>query len=206
MGTNDWNKHLWWISLPIFSLLSVIIIWLLSNVSFDACQQVGYTINQSQTLMSLTPIEIDRAKYAVGQIVHISQTQNNSDTKNVKKYQDSGEPIGNISQTQNNSDTKNVKKYQDSGEPIGNISQISNDSAGENLKEYLEINRTHYPSIIPSIILGYPSIILDCYEPFKPKEQDTFALIELDNLRSNYTFIPNQPGLYVISTYSTNST
>ena len=81
----DWNKYTWWISVPIFSLLSVIIILLLSNVSFNACQREGYTINQSQTLMSLTPIELDRAKYAVGQIVHISYIQDNSDTKYVKK-------------------------------------------------------------------------------------------------------------------------
>ena len=36
--------------------------------------------------MSLAPIEIDSSKYSTGQIVHISQTQNNSDTKNVTKY------------------------------------------------------------------------------------------------------------------------
>jgi hypothetical protein len=146
------------------------------------CQKVGYTINQTQTPMSLIPIELDRTKYAVGQIVHIFHIQNNSDTKNVTKYSESS--------------AKHIVNV--------DISQIPYDSAGENVKEYLEINRTHYPS--PSIILGYPSIVLGCYEPFTPKEQDTFALIELDNLRSNYTFIPNQPGLYVISTYSTNST
>ena len=164
---NNCNKHLWWISLPIFSVLSVIIIWLLSNVYFDACQQEGYTINQPQTLMSLTPIEIDRAKYAVGQIVHISHIQNNSDTKNVKKNPEYPVP------------------------QIVPISQRSNNNDAENVKEYLEINRTHYPHGI-----------LGCYVPFTPPTgQDTFALIELDNLRSNYTFIPNQPGLYVISTY-----
>ncbi len=187
-----WNKYAWWISVPVFSLLSIIIILLLSNVSLP-CQQVGYNINQTQTHMSVTPIELDRAKYAVGQIVHISQIQNNSDTKNVKKSPEySVTRIDNISQIQNNSDTKNVKKSPEySVEHIVNIYQIPNDSAGENVKEYLEINRTHYPHGIPG-----------CYKPFTPpQEQDTFALIELDNLRSNYTFIPNQPGLYVISTF-----
>jgi hypothetical protein len=176
------NKHAWWISVPLFSLISVIIIWLLSNVSFDVCQLKGYTINQTQTPMSLTPIELDRAKYAVGQIVHISHIQNNSDTKNVTKYS--------VSSAEHRFD-------------IVNISQNPYDSAGENVTEYLEINRTHYPS--PFIVLKYPFIKLGCYEPFT-QEQNTFALIELDNLRSNYTFIPNQPGLYIISTYSTNST
>ena len=186
------NKHAWWISIPLFSLISVIIIWLLSNVSFDECQLKGYTINQTQTPMSLTPIELDRAKYAVGQIVHISHIQNNSDTKNVTKYSESS-----------------AEHTVD----IVNISQNPYDSAGENVTEYLEINRTHSPSPFPFIVLEYPFIVLEypfiilgCYEPFTPKEQNTFALIELDNLRSNYTFIPNQPGLYIISTYSTNST
>ena len=92
--------------------------------------------------MSLSPIELDRSKYAIGQIVHISQIPHDTDSANVKKY--------------------------------------------------LEINRTHYPSKIPG-----------CYIPFTaPTEQDTFALIELDNSRSNYTFIPNQSGLYVISSYN----
>src|SRR5688572_29724794 len=81
-----WNRHSWWISLPIFSLLSVIIILLLANVPFFPCQQIGYTINQSQAHMSLSPIELDRSKYAIGQIVHISQIPHDTDSANIKKY------------------------------------------------------------------------------------------------------------------------
>src|SRR5215203_1817413 len=133
----DWNKYTWWISVPIFSLLSIIILLLLSNVYLLPCQQVGYTINQTETPMSLTPIEIDRAKYAVGQIVHISHIQNNSDTKNVKKDPEySVGQIVHISHIQNNSDTKNVKKDPEfSVGQIVHISHIQNNSDTKNVKK-----------------------------------------------------------------------
>jgi hypothetical protein len=133
----------WWILFPIISILFIVILLLfILYLSLFDCQQVGYTINQSQSIMSLVPIDLDRSKYSIGQIVHINLTLKNN--------------------------------Y---------------DSQFE--ETYLEINRTHFPSAIPG-----------CYNPFKLSDQDTFALIKLDPAKYNYTFIPNQPGLYVISTFN----
>lgn len=70
-------------------------------------------------------------------------------------------------------------------------SEFKNDDNSQLPETYIEINRTHFPSSVSA-----------CYQPFPPSDQDTFALIKLDKTRSNHTFIPNQAGLYVISTYN----
>ena len=132
----------WWILFPVISISFIVIILFITNFSLLDCQQVGYTINQPQSFMSLAPIDLDRSKYSTGQIVHINSTFKNND----------------------------------------------NSQIGET---YLEINRTHFPSSVPG-----------CYKPFTLSNQDTFALIKLDKTKYNYTFMPNQPGLYVISTYN----
>lgn len=136
------KKSRQWFLFPVISISFIVIILFITNFSLLDCQQVGYTINQSQSLMSLAPIDLDRSKYSTGQIVHINSTFKNNDN-----------------------------------------SQLA--------ETFLEINRTHFPSSVPG-----------CYKPFTLSDQDTFALIKLDKTKYNYTFMPNQPGLYVISTYN----
>ena len=139
-----WNNHSWWIPLPIFSILSIVIILLVLHIQipFFHCPE-GYTLNQTEILTSSVPIKIDSSKYAIGQIVHIN-------------------------------------------------SNITNNNDSPEKETYLEINRTHVPSMAPG-----------CFTPLNQTKISTFALIKLDEGWSNYTYIPNQPGLYIINTYNT---
>jgi hypothetical protein len=143
--TPEKESSRWWILFPLIAISFIVMILSITNFSLFDCQQLGYTITQSQSFMSLAPIGLDRSKYSTGQIVHINSSFKNNDN-----------------------------------------SQLA--------ETYVEINRTHFPSSIPG-----------CYKPFTLSDQDTFALIKLDKTKYNYTFMPNQPGLYVISTYNNSS-